>query len=149
MIYILSTNINDKKKIKEGLSTVYGLGKAFSMEICDELGVSDKITFRQLTYSQREMLTQLVPENYMIGAELRGWLRQNKERLKRISSYRGIRYVQGLPCRGQRSHGNAQTVRKLSPRGFTNQNKQTMGKRRQVKNTQTGKQHGQKKTGKK
>ncbi len=149
MIYILSTNINDKKKIKEGLSTVYGLGKVFSMEICDELGVSDKITFRQLTYSQREMLTQLVPESYMMGAELRGWLRQNKERLKRISSYRGIRYVQGLPCRGQRSHGNAQTVRKLSSRGFTNQNKQTMGKRKQVKNTQTGKQRGQKKTGKK
>ncbi len=149
MIYILSTNINDKKKIKEGLSTVYGLGKTFSMQICDELGVSDKITFRQLTYSQIEMLTQLVPENYMMGVELRGWLRQNKERLKRISSYRGIRYVQGLPCRGQRSHGNAQTVRKLSPRGFTNQNKQTMGKRKQVKNTQTLKQRGQKKTGKK
>ena len=28
----------------------------------------------------------------------------------------GTQCVQGLPCRGQRSHGNARTVRKLSPR---------------------------------
>lgn len=149
MIYILSTNINDRKKIKEGLSTVYGLGKALSTEICDQLGVSDKITFRQLKYSQREILTQLVPENYMVGAQLRGWVRQNKDRLKRISSYRGIRYAQGLPCRGQRSHGNAQTVRKLSPRAFTNQNKQTIGKNKHGKNVQSGKLRGQKKMGKK
>lgn len=149
MIYILSTNIIDKKKIKEGLSAVYGLGKTLSMEICDQLGVSDKITFRQLKYSQREMLTQLVPETYMIGAELRGWVRQSKERLKRISSYRGIRNVQGLPCRGQRSHGNAQTVRRLSPRASTNQNKQTIIKKKQGKNLQMGKHRGQKKMGKK
>ena len=149
MIYILSTNINEKRKIKEGLSTVYGLGKALSMEICDQLGVSDKITFRQLKYSQREMLTQLIPESYMVGAELRGWVRQNKERLIRISSYRGIRYVQGLPCRGQRSHGNAQTVRKLSPRAFPNKNKSTIIKSKQGKNLQTGKHRGHKKIGKK
>ena len=149
MIYILSTNINDKKKIKEGLATVYGLGKPLSTEICDQLGVSDKITFRQLKYSQREILTQLVPENYMVGAQLRGWVRQNKDRLKRISSYRGIRYAQGLPCRGQRSHGNAQTVRKLSPRGLTSQNKKTIGKNKHGKNVQSGKLRGQKKMGKK
>lgn len=149
MIYILSTNINEKKKIKEGLATVYGLGKPLSTEICDQLGVSDKITFRQLKYSQREMLTQLVPESYMVGAQLRGWVRQNKDRLKRISSYRGIRYAQGLPCRGQRSHGNAQTVRKLSPKGFTFQNNQSRVKKKQGKNIQTGKNRGQKKVGKK
>ena len=149
MIYILSTNINDKKKIKEGLSTVYGLGKALSIEICDQLGVSEKITFRQLKYSQREMLTQLVPESYMVGAQLRGAIRQDRERLKRISSYRGIRYVQGLPCRGQRSHGNAQTVRKFSPRPSTNKKNHTTIKNKQGKQLQPGKHRGQKKVGKK
>ena len=142
MIYILSTNINDKKRIKEGLSTVHGLGKALSIKICDQLGVSDKITFRQLKYSQRETLTQLVPSSYMVGAQLRGVVRQNKERLKRISSHRGIRHVQGLPCRGQRSHGNARTVRRLSPKAYTNQNKQK-------KNLQIGKHRGQKRKGQK
>ena len=85
----------------------------------------------------------------MVGAQLRGWVRQNKDRLKRISSYRGIRYAQGLPCRGQRSHGNAQTVRKLSPRGLTNQNNKTRGKNKHGKNVQSGKLRGQKKMGKK
>ena len=33
-------------------------------------------------------------ECYIIGAELRGWLRQNEERLKRNSSYRGIQLSQ-------------------------------------------------------
>jgi len=32
-------------------------------------------------------------------------------------SYRGIRHIQGLPCRGQRTHANGKTTRRLKSTG--------------------------------
>lgn len=32
-------------------------------------------------------------------------------------SYRGIRHIQGLPCRGQRTHANGKTPRRLKSQG--------------------------------
>ena len=49
---------------------------------------------------------------------LEGRLRKEKKmhirRLIIIKSYRGFRHKAGLPVRGQRTHTNAQTMKKLS-----------------------------------
>jgi small subunit ribosomal protein S13 len=39
-------------------------------------------------------------------------IRENIELAKKIKSYRGLRHLEGLPCRGQRTHTNAITARK-------------------------------------
>lgn len=41
-----------------------------------------------------------------------GKINQNIVRYKKIRSYKGIRHTLRLPCRGQRTHTNAKTVRK-------------------------------------
>ena len=41
-------------------------------------------------------------------------VKKQAHRLVSISSWRGLRLAQGLPCRGQRTHGNARTARKLN-----------------------------------
>ena len=40
----------------------------------------------------------------------------NISRLVDISCYRGMRHVQGLPLRGQRTHTNGKTQKKLAKR---------------------------------
>ena len=35
----------------------------------------------------------------------------NIRRLKEIQCYRGIRHIQGLPCRGQRTKNNTRTLK--------------------------------------
>ena len=112
MIYILSTNLKDNKPIAKALSSIYGIGDSLSKQICDDLGISISLKGNQLSPSQIEMLNQIIPQTYSIGVELQGELRKRRERLVIVSTYRGIRHSQGLPTRGQRTHGNARTVRK-------------------------------------
>jgi len=112
MIYILNTNLNDDKRIGPALCKIYGIGDQLSKQICDDLGVSIDLKVKDLAQSHIDSLSQVIPQAYVIGAELQGETRKRKERLVLVSSYRGIRHSQGLPSRGQRTHGNAQTARK-------------------------------------
>ncbi len=98
--------------IRKALSSIYGVGDTLSKQICDDLGISTSLKISQLSPLQVDMLNQVIPQNYSIGADLQNEVRKRKERLVAVSSYRGIRHSQGLPARGQRTHGNARTARK-------------------------------------
>lgn len=52
-------------------------------------------------------LTQVLCENRAITK-----IRDNIDLAKKIKSYKGLRHLEGLPCRGQRTHTNALTARK-------------------------------------
>lgn len=113
MVYVLNTNLNVKKKLYCSLSQIYGLGKHNCLQICDQLGISENIRLKQLSVFQIEQLTQLITQNYDIGLEIKRSALQNIQRLVKIASYRGFRHIEGLPVRGQRTHGNSKTSRKL------------------------------------
>jgi small subunit ribosomal protein S13 len=118
MIYILGANLKDTQPVHRSLCKVYGINIVLSHQICDDLGISQKIRTSQLLASQIDFLNQIVPQDYLVGSQLHTQSRQGIERLIGISSYKGIRHSQGLPTRGQRTHGNAQTSRKRLARIF-------------------------------
>jgi small subunit ribosomal protein S13 len=113
MIYLLNSNLNSKKKLYIALSQIYGLGKHNSYQICDLLGISTDRRLKQLSGLQLEHLTQLVNQNFNISSEIKRSTIKNIQRLIKIASYKGFRHTQGLPVRGQRTHGNSKTRRKL------------------------------------
>lgn len=113
MVYLLNTNLSNKKKVSLALCDIYGLGKFQSKQICIQLGISENLRIKQLTGFQLEQLTQLITQDYNIGIDLRRSVQQNIQRLVKIASYRGFRHTEGLTVRGQRTHGNSRTVRKL------------------------------------
>lgn len=113
MLYLLNTNLNARKKLYLALTEIYGLGKHNSSQICDLLGISGDRRLKQLSSSQIEQLTQLVNQNYNFGSEIKRSTIKNIQRLIKIASYRGFRHIEGLPVRGQRTHGNSKTRRRL------------------------------------
>ena len=113
MLYVLNTNLKSKKKLFIALTEIYGLGKHHAYQICDSLGVSVNRRLKQLSSLQLEQLTQVVNQNYHIGSEIKRSTMKNIQRLIKIASYRGFRHTEGLPVRGQRTHGNSRTRRKL------------------------------------
>ena len=113
MIYVLNTNLIPKKKIYIALTEIYGLGKHNSLQICDQLGISGEGRLKQLSSMHLEQITQIITQNYNVGLEMRRSTQKNIQRLIRIACYRGFRHNEGLPVRGQRTHGNSRTVRKL------------------------------------
>jgi small subunit ribosomal protein S13 len=112
MVYFFNTNLENNKKVKIALTNIYGIGKKLSCQICDKIGISDQIRVKQLTNAQLEKLAILINQKVIVGSDLKQQKRKNINRLIKIASYKGFRHTESLPCRGQRTHGNAQTVRK-------------------------------------
>jgi small subunit ribosomal protein S13 len=113
MIFFLNTNLNENKKVFVALTKIYGLGNHHSSQICDELGISREKTLSQLTSLELEKLTNIITYNYEIGIDIKRSTLYNIQRLIKIGTYRGFRHVDGLPVRGQKTHGNSQTARKF------------------------------------
>ena len=112
MIYVLNTELKNTQRVDNALCQIYGVGKQLSKQICDDLGISTALRVSQLTPLHIDMIGQILPQAYTIGSDLQSEIRIRRERLVMISSYRGIRHSRGLPVRGQRTHGNAQTARR-------------------------------------
>lgn len=113
MVYILNTSLRDSKKIRQELREVVGIGKLKANQICDKLGLNPNLRVDQLSLTQTDSLVRLVNQNYYIGSELKKIIKDDIKRLVRIGCYRGFRHVQKLPVRGQRTHTNAKTVKRL------------------------------------
>lgn len=113
MVYLLNTHIHHTKKLVQALSRIYGLGTFQCSQICHELGFSPNLRFSQLSDSEVDTLTQFILQNYEIGSEQRRIMVHNIQRLMKMGAYRGFRHTEGFPVRGQRTHGNSRTARKL------------------------------------
>lgn len=113
MVYILNTNLKNNKKVRVALCDIYGIGKILASQICESLGFSENLKVSHLTNSQIQQLSQIINLNFLIGGDKKRDLRNNKNRLIQIGCYRGFRHNIGLPARGQRTHGNARTVRRM------------------------------------
>jgi small subunit ribosomal protein S13 len=114
MAFLLNTQLNSKKKISIALQKIYGLGEYQSLQICDELGINSEKYMKQLTAEELEKVTHLITQNYNIGIDIKKEITQNVQRLVKIGCYKGFRHIEGLPVRGQRTHGNCRTRRKLN-----------------------------------
>ncbi|KAK7364536.1 hypothetical protein VNO80_13273 [Phaseolus coccineus] len=101
--------IPDNKRLEYALQHLHGIGRSKAHHIVCELGVENKfvkdLSKREL-YSIRELLSK-----YLIGNDLKKCVEKDVVRLVGIQCYRGIRHVDNLPCRGQRTHTNARTRR--------------------------------------
>jgi len=113
MVYFLNINLNAKKKVYIALTKLYGLGRYQSFQICNELGISSEKRIKQLTQLELEKLANFITQNYAIGLDIKRATLQNIHRLIKIGTYRGFRHIDGLPVRGQKTHGNSKTVRKF------------------------------------
>lgn len=113
MSYILRTHVK-KKYLFYGLQSVYGLGPFLSRQICKRLGLTVTFLIKNLTDEQLFQISQCVEElGISLKGELQRQLKHNVDKLLTLKTFRGIRHRQGLPVRGQRTHTNARTQKRL------------------------------------
>lgn len=101
--------IPNNKRVEYSLQYIHGIGRTISRQILNDLNFENKLT-KDLS---EEELTTLRDEvsKYMIEGDLRRFNALAIKRLKEIQCYRGIRHIQGLPCRGQRTKNNCRTLK--------------------------------------
>ena len=108
----MHTNLKADRPIRLALTQVYGLGPSTAQQLCDQLGFHPKVTTGSLKAGHWDQLARIVSAYHITGAELKRVQAEDIQRTVRMSSYKGFRFTQGLPLRGQRTHTNARTARK-------------------------------------
>lgn len=116
MARIAGINIPVHKHAVIGLTSIYGIGRAVSIKICVDAGVTPSTKVKDLTDVEVERLRAEVAK-YTVEGDLRRELSMNIKRLMDLGTYRGLRHRRGLPVRGQRTRTNART-RKGPRRGI-------------------------------
>lgn len=117
MLYLLETKLPEKKSVFFALTYIYGIGKKTSFLICKKLGFSINLKIKDITQEQSlEILKVIDSSDFLLSNELKKFKMLALKKLVHIKSYRGLRKVKGFPVRGQRTHTNAKSAKKLNKR---------------------------------
>ncbi|KAG8499342.1 hypothetical protein CXB51_005853 [Gossypium anomalum] len=101
--------IPNNKRVEFSLQYIHGIGRTRARKILCDLQMENKIT---KDMSEDELITiRDEVSKYMIEGDLRRFNALNIRRLKEIQCYRGVRHIQGLPCRGQHTKNNCRTLK--------------------------------------
>jgi len=108
MARIAGVNLPVQKHVVIGLQSIFGIGRARSMQVCVAAGVNPATKIKSLTEAEVEKLRQEVAK-FIVEGDLRREVGMSIKRLIDLGTYRGLRHRRGLPVRGQRTHTNART----------------------------------------
>ena len=109
MARITGVDLPRDKRVEVGLTYIYGIGRATSKQILQEVNIDPNTRVKDLTEAEVGALRNILDEKYTVEGDLRREVNLNIKRLIEIGSYRGMRHRRGLPVRGQRSKTNART----------------------------------------
>jgi small subunit ribosomal protein S13 len=121
MLYLLRIFLSKKIFIQRSLRKVFGIGLTRSKKIVSLLGLhpscnlSNLFDFRKRNFNQFKLnkLSLILERSFSIDYVLKRLYSLNINNLKNKKCYRGFRHYMLLPTRGQRSHTNASSFRKV------------------------------------
>lgn len=113
MLYIFNKTIPKTTSIIYALTILYGINIYQSRRICKNIGINPKITVNKLKNNHVNRLINYINKNIKIEQFLKKDKKDKVNELLNIKNNRGIRHSLGLPVRGQRTHTNAKTAKKL------------------------------------
>ena len=107
MARIAGVDLPSGKRVKIGLTYIYGIGRTRAKKILGKAKVEEGIMVKDLSEAEVLAIQQVIQAEGMVEGDLRREVAMNIKRLIEIGSYRGMRHRRGLPVRGQRTHTNA------------------------------------------
>ena len=127
IIRLVETNIDGNKPVRTAITRVKGVGKMFSNAIVAKTGLGDKL-LAECSEAEIQTLEDVITNPAKHG--IPEWMfnrrfdpvtgetrhisvsgmdftqKMDVDKEKRMKSYRGIRHIQHLPVRGQRTRGS-------------------------------------------
>ncbi len=128
MVRFLGVDLPKNKKIHYALTSIYGIGLAQATKILQKIDIDfnqQKQGFKveDLTDSDIIKLRKILEKDYQLEGDLKRIIKSNINRLIKIGSNRGRRHRVLLPVRGQRTHTNARTRRRMRKNLIIGKNK--------------------------
>ena len=109
MARIAGVDLPNEKRVKIGLTYIFGIGLTTSKKILADLDINPDTRVKDLTEDDISKLREYIDHNLQVEGDRRRAIAFDIKRLIEIGSYRGLRHRKGLPVRGQRSKTNART----------------------------------------
>ena len=113
MIYVFNINIPETKKVAKALEHIPGIGKKATLLICSKLGIGARKRFNELDQTYQMRIRKQIERHYIITNDMYKEMNKNINNLLMIKCFRGYRHLNNQPVRGQRSHSNARTQKRL------------------------------------
>ena len=107
---ISGITIPDNKRVKVGLTVLYGIGRQLAIKILADAKVDKEKKGSEVTPDEENQIRRVI-EKLKIEGDLKREVGANIKRLKDIKCYRGTRHMKKLPSRGQRTKTNCRTLR--------------------------------------
>ena len=107
---ISGITIPNEKRLKYGLTVIYGIGLSRAKKILSEAKVEPAKKAAELLPEEESQIRKII-EGLKTEGNLKREISGNIKRLKDIKAYRGVRHTRRLPVRGQRTKTNSRTVR--------------------------------------
>jgi small subunit ribosomal protein S13 len=110
---LLNVTLDENKGILGELTKIYGIGFNRSKKILNFLNIDYLSTIKNLSEEKKEQLKNLILEKEKnFGNALKRSINNNFKREIALKSYKGSRYKNKLPVRGQRTRTNSKTAKK-------------------------------------
>ena len=121
MARIKGVDLPNEKNIWIALTSIYGIGRNLSKDICTNAKIDMSKKAKDLTDDEIASLRKEI-DKHLVEGDLRREVSLNIKTKMEIGSYQGLRHKKGLPVRGQRTRTNART-RKGKPKTIANKKK--------------------------
>ncbi|OKY78912.1 MAG: Ribosomal protein S13 [Candidatus Methanohalarchaeum thermophilum] len=130
IVRIKNTNLEGSKKVDHGLTGIKGIGFRTAQAIAEISGVDQQKRLGELSEEEVNNLEQAVDElqeeapgwflnrtkdvetgedEYLTGSDVVVIRKQDIDRMKKISSYKGVRHKRGQKVRGQKTRSTGRT----------------------------------------
>lgn len=114
MLIIFGKKLNDTKKVPFALTKIFGIGISNAKKICIALNIPLTLCIFELTEFQKISISTYIKQNFNVELKLKQKIHENIMNLIAINSIKGFRHRIKLPVRGQRTHSNAKTCKRIS-----------------------------------
>lgn len=109
MARIAGVDLPRDKKVKIGLTYIFGIGQSTARTILSKTDIDPETRIKDLKTEQVTMLRNIISDEVKVEGALRTETTMNIKRLMDIGCYRGLRHRRGLPVRGQNTKNNSRT----------------------------------------
>lgn len=113
MLILFGKKLEDTKTVPYGLTKIFGVGLANAKEICMHLNIPKTIKISELTENQKLNISTYIKQHFSVELKLKQQVSDNIENFIVINSVKGFRHRTKLPVRGQRTHSNAKTCKRV------------------------------------
>lgn len=102
-----------KQGLPFALKKIHGIGFARARYVCALAGVAMNNRVGFLNFYAFFIITFLIKQYYGTDIFLKRMRENRAKELLSVKSYKSIRFAAGLPVRGQHTHNNAKTAKRI------------------------------------